>query len=52
MGGIKKDNMLDLIKIGVKNIACITEITEADNIREKVRDLLIFIKKSINKAKL
>jgi len=44
MGGIKKDNILDLIKIGVKNIACITEITEADNIREKVRELLTLIK--------
>ena len=40
MGGIKTNRIEELLKLGVKNIAMVTEITMADNIKEKVKTLL------------
>lgn len=39
IGGIKMDNIDVLIKLGAKNIAVITEITKADDIHSKVKQL-------------
>ncbi|MBN1410733.1 MAG: thiamine phosphate synthase [Spirochaetales bacterium] len=36
MGGIKKHHLPSLLEAGVKNIAMVTEITQADDIRAKV----------------
>lgn len=39
IGGIKEHNMLEVVKRGAKCICLVTEITQAPNIREKVRRL-------------
>jgi thiamine-phosphate pyrophosphorylase len=43
MGGIKENNILDLLKLGAKNIAMVTEITMAKNIKEKTKRLINII---------
>lgn len=43
MGGIKTRNIGELLSIGVKNIAMVTEITEAPDIEETVRKLIQLI---------
>lgn len=43
MGGIKKENIIDLLKAGVKNIAMISEITMSENVFEKTRELIDLI---------
>lgn len=40
MGGIKKANIEELLELGVKNIAMVTEITMADNISKSVSDII------------
>ncbi len=49
MGGIKREHMPILSQMGIKNIACVTEITEADSIRERVSELLTLIKENQKK---
>jgi thiamine-phosphate pyrophosphorylase len=39
IGGIKEYNIKQIIKTGAKSIALVTEITEAQNIAEKIKDL-------------
>tara|TARA_B100000315_G_C14577203_1_gene588506 strand:- start:422 stop:1063 length:642 start_codon:yes stop_codon:yes gene_type:complete len=39
IGGINTVNMEELLKLGAKNIALIREITESNNIADKVREL-------------
>ncbi len=43
MGGIKKENIISLLEYGVKNIALITEITMAENVAEKTKELIKII---------
>lgn len=45
MGGIKREHIKTLLEIGVKNIAMVTEITMADNIAERVYDIINLIEK-------
>ncbi|MFC1478081.1 thiamine phosphate synthase [Candidatus Margulisiibacteriota bacterium] len=46
MGGIKKDNIPHLIEAGAKRIAMVTELTQAEDIPAKVRELqALFSKK-------
>jgi len=40
MGGIKKDNIVSLLQLGVKNIAMVTEITMAQDISGKTSELI------------
>lgn len=46
MGGIKSRHIPDLIRNGARIIAMVTEITEADDIRERVMSLRRLIKES------
>jgi thiamine-phosphate pyrophosphorylase len=39
IGGIKENNLDEVIKRGVKNISLVTEIVGAENIREKIKSL-------------
>lgn len=43
MGGIKKENILQLLQHGAKNIAMVTEITMASNITKKTKELVKII---------
>jgi thiamine-phosphate pyrophosphorylase len=43
MGGIKKNNLEELLRSGAKNIAMVTEITMADDIRKTVENLISII---------
>ncbi|OHD15378.1 MAG: thiamine-phosphate diphosphorylase [Spirochaetes bacterium GWD1_27_9] len=47
MGGIKKNNIPTLLECNVKNIAMVTEITMAENIQEKVRELVLAINSGV-----
>ena len=40
MGGIKQHHIPELVKLGAKHIAMVTEITQAENIAEKVSELI------------
>lgn len=42
MGGIKEKHIIELISLNVKNIAMVTEITEADDITGKVKELMTY----------
>ncbi|MCD4812098.1 thiamine phosphate synthase [bacterium] len=41
MGGIHENNIAEVLKIGARKIAMVTEITQAENIVEKVKTLRI-----------
>jgi thiamine-phosphate pyrophosphorylase len=43
MGGIKKNNIHEALKCGARNIAMVTEITKADDIRKQVKELVDII---------
>jgi thiamine-phosphate pyrophosphorylase len=43
MGGIKMENIKDLLKIGARNIAMITEITMSENVFEKTKKMVEII---------
>ncbi len=45
MGGIKRENIKSLLEIGVKNIAMVTEITMAENIQQRVSEIINIIEK-------
>lgn len=45
MGGIKREHIKTLTEIGIKNIAMVTEITMADNIAERVSEIINLIEK-------
>ena len=46
MGGIKYTHIPELVKAGARIIAMVTEITESDDISNKVRELINIIKNS------
>ncbi|MBN2144799.1 MAG: thiamine phosphate synthase, partial [Candidatus Aureabacteria bacterium] len=47
MGGIKKDNLRKVIECGARNIAMVTEITQAEKIASTVKDLVLDIEKRL-----
>ena len=44
MGGIKKNNVHQVLECGAKNIAMVTEITMANNITAVTRELVEIIR--------
>ena len=46
MGGIKKNNIHDILKCGAKNIAMVTEITMAKDITKTTKELIKIIEKT------
>jgi len=40
MGGIKKDNIVEVLKRGAKNIAMVTELTMADDVKFKTEEII------------
>ena len=49
IGGIKEDNIHEIMIRGAKTVALVTEITGADDIAEKVRSLRLLMEKEIYK---
>jgi len=45
MGGIKREHIKSLVEMGVKNIAMVTEITMAEDIAQKVSEIINMIEK-------
>lgn len=46
MGGVKRDKIPELVKAGAKNIAMVTEITQAEDIKGRVEELNRLIRES------
>lgn len=46
MGGIKKDNVISVIESGARNIAMVTEITEAPDVKKRTEEIIGIINNS------